>query len=137
MATPPIPGWFKTALREGLSTLYALNLEGCPAADVFEATARVWEQDLWAFMAPSDPKPDTDTPRIAAAFRSMRLELRRWPAPRVFRDHLRPRNVPRPPALPNPGLSAEEIQHRLVRNAQRRAALLGDPLPEATEGQVP
>lgn len=133
MATTPIPNWFKNAVADGLTRQYALNLEGCPGADVLEGTIAVWIEDLWARMAPSEPEHTKDQPRMEAAFRSLRLSCRRWPVPATFFEHLRPRQVPRPPALPPGDIGEAERARRVLENARRRSAL---GLPEH-EGQQP
>lgn len=87
---PQIPDWFTTLIRQGLTTLYALCLQGCPAADATKATGALWVRLLWEKSRNSWNR-EHDEGRILAAFQSMALDLRHWPAPAVFFDHLPPR----------------------------------------------
>lgn len=91
-------GWIADVVVSGLQRLYALRLDGAPAADVLAGTATVWIEIVAARAArwPAEP----GRARLEAAFRALAGTARRWPAPAELWDHLPP--VQQPPALPAP-----------------------------------
>jgi len=130
-----IPDWFAQTISEELARLYALNLEGCPAADVLETTTRSWVDDLFEHLKHSQLDARVDRPRIRTAFRKIRLSNKRWPAPRTFLEYLPER--PQQKRLTRfVECTPEELQRRMVRAEQDRAALGLRPLAEvlAQEG---
>lgn len=89
-----IPDWFSALIRNGLTALYGLCLEGCPASDSTKTVGALWTRLLWE-KSPHAWNRERDSRRIAAAFEAMALDLKRWPAPAVFFEHLPPRDVVR------------------------------------------
>lgn len=78
-----------------MASLYLLNLEGCPAADQVEKTAKLWVRLIWDDHRVSWHQ-QADDARIRATFASIAANVTRWPAPAKFWEHLKER--PRPPA---------------------------------------
>lgn len=140
MATS-IPDWFTKAIADGLARMYALNLDGCPAADVLAGTQRVWAEDLWERLKHGEPTVTEDLPRIREAFRRLRTSCMRWPAPAQFLRELPPRRVKRPdmPALPPGKLPDAERARRIIEGNLRREACgfrrVAAP-PQRTGGQA-
>lgn len=89
--SPPEP-WFQALMQQSLAALYLLNLDGCPAADVVDKTAKLWVRVLWAKPHGGWDK-DSDTPRIRAAFSDIAENCIRWPQPAVFWDKLPRKSV--------------------------------------------
>lgn len=125
-----IPKWFSATIADELARLYAINLEGCPAGDVFEATVASWVDDLWAHLGHKDITTNTDRPRLLEAFRRVRLNVKRWPSPRTFLEHLPARKEPRRPKRLTGPMSQQERARRLLRIERDRAALGLQPLTE-------
>lgn len=106
-----IPDWLHNAVIDGLQKLLALRLPGTPAAEAVGGTAMVW---LEAIDRPGMRwDEEMDMPRVQRAFRALFATCDRWPAPKLFIQHLGNRDPP--PALPAPRMSPEE----LARNRQR------------------
>lgn len=93
-----IPAWFMGEIASGLQALYALSPEGCPGADVLQATVGVWARDLWASRKRSWHQ-QADTQCIRHAFQQLRQSCTRWPTPAKFWEHLPDRNPPPANAL--------------------------------------
>jgi hypothetical protein len=117
------PSWFHSTIASNVAQLYAMGLEGTPAADVMAATVRVWSGDLWE----SRTWDQQDVPRINTAFRQLRTTRHRWPGTVDFLALL----PVRIPALPKPVCSEEQAQ----KNLQRLAAMV-DELLEAKNGNA-
>ena len=107
----PAPKWLLSAVASGLQRLMLLALPGTPAAETIEGTARAWTDAFWH--CPKAWDKDLDTPRIAAAFRTIACRLERFPTPKIILDALPPR--PRPPALPRPEITREQREKNLKR----------------------
>jgi len=125
-----IPRWFSATIADELARLYAINLEGCPAGDVFEATVTSWVEDLWAHLQRDDININIDRPRLLEGFRRVRLNCKRWPAPRTFIEHLPTRAEPRRPKRLTGPMTPTERARRLQRIERDRAALGLQPLAE-------
>lgn len=121
--TPQAPGWFRQTVADALTRMYALNLEGCPGADVLEGTTAVWVEDIWACVVHSAPTAEQDQDRFVAAFRELRLSAKRWPSPAALLEKLRPREQKRPLALPRGDIGEEERARRILENARRQAEM--------------
>lgn len=131
-----IPKWFSNTIADELARLYAINLEGCPAGDVFEHTVASWVDDLWAHLHREDINPHDDRPRLLEAFRRLRLNVKRWPAPRTFIEHLPSRREPRKPRRLTGPMTLKERDRRraVVAKACRDAGL---PIPEGYPEPTP
>lgn len=107
------PEWFAQLIGQCLASLYLLNLEGCPAADSVGKTGRLWARLLW-----DNPRVkwhmDADSDRIRKAFASMASNIRRWPAPAVFWEHLPDRPAPKTKALIGPDWGRERQPEALA-----------------------
>lgn len=88
----PFPDWFTAAVSRGLSTLYLLSLEGCPAADSTKTVGALWAKLLWE-KARGNWQEIHDKRRIADAFAAIATDAKRWPTPAVFLEHLPARPV--------------------------------------------
>jgi hypothetical protein len=122
------PAWFDREIRQGIATMYALGLEGVPAADTLTATAKLWVGDLWSLRG--SVWTERDASRIEAGFRLLRTRSRRWPQ---MADLLGAIPDPEPvTALPRRLLSPEEAARSIARIEEICAALAGrrpiDPL---------
>jgi hypothetical protein len=124
------PAWFLKTVNEGLAKLYALCLDGCPAADALKGTAWVWSEALWDAIQYGPPSADVDADRLASAFRTMCRTLERWPAPAILLRHLPPRVAPRrDPALPLGDIgNAERARRRSVVARACESAGLESPV---------
>lgn len=103
--TSPAP-WFQSLIERSLATLYLLNLDGCPAADLIGKNAHLWVRLLW-------DKPhggwhqEIDEPRIRQAFATIAETCTRWPSPAVFWDKLPRRPDPKQHTAIGPGWGRE------------------------------
>src|SRR5688572_6632337 len=96
-----VPAWFMTEIASGLQALYALSPEGCPGADVLQATVGVWARDLWTANRRAWHR-DADTQCIRHAFADLRQNCHRWPTPAKFWIALPDRPPPPSNALMDP-----------------------------------
>lgn len=69
----------------GLQKLLTLSLDRSPAADVVRGMAMTWVEALTAGKCWFETR---DRPRFEAAFRTLALQARRWPAPAELLDCL-------------------------------------------------
>lgn len=99
-------------MQQSLAALYLLNLDGCPAADVVEKTAKLWVRVLWQKPHGGWDK-DADTSRIRAAFSDIAENCVKWPQPAVFWDKL--------PRRPSPTKQAAAVGPDWGRERQREA----------------
>lgn len=76
------PNWFGDAVAAGLQRLVALRLPGTPAADMLQATAKVWIGALLS--RPIDWQEARDLPRIRQAFLTLTATMDHWPSPSEF-----------------------------------------------------
>lgn len=115
------PPWFDRAIRDGVAQLYALSLDGMPAADTVGATVRIWIGDLWA----ARRWVDSEAGLIAEAFRRLRCHAHRWPQMADFLEAFRasiPRSADAPlPAVLN-GESLDRSRMALEKAARKLAA---------------
>lgn len=88
------PTWFQVAIAQGLDSFWGIGLENQPASDLLAPTIQTWINDLWAERAWGQVP---DSPKIAEAFRRMRVECSRWPTMRDFMKHF-PKAEPTPQA---------------------------------------
>ena len=114
-----IAPWFRREIADGLSALYALMLDGHPAADILSRTADVWETALWKGRAWD---ADLDPPRLREAFRRLAASAQRWPHPAQLIDRLPQRRPQR--ALPAPQISDEQRQAN-IRKLRSLARTIG------------
>jgi len=91
-ASNEVPIWFDRQIRRGLAALMTLRLEGHPAADTIDMTAKVWAQALYPNRQWNQK---TDVARLGEAFRRLASTKERWPAPVEL-----VRRLPPPPDLP-------------------------------------
>lgn len=94
------PKWFDAAMRDGLGRT-ALVCSFAPAEDVAAEVFDQWIDDLWPGR---DWDQAQDTPRIAEAFRRLRVGRKDWPTPNEFATTIAsiPRKKSNAPALPAP-----------------------------------
>lgn len=93
--------WFDRAIREGLARMLLIGLDYRPAEDVAAEVFDQWVDDLWVGR---DWIEKADAPRIAEAFRRLRIGRTAWPKPADFLGvviHI-PRAKPKGLALPAP-----------------------------------
>ena len=76
--------WFMAALAAGMKRLLSLSLDRTPAAELLGQTTETWADALW----PGRDWHESDTARIAEAFRRMSDTCEQWPSPKVFRANL-------------------------------------------------
>jgi hypothetical protein len=121
-------------IREGLATLYLLNLDGCPAADTVGKTASIWVEFLWRSRR-REWHMEADTPCIHEAFSKLVATSHRWPAPARFWECLPERKHSEHHALPGRIFSLEERRENLRRLAEIGTTLLA-PRAQSSEGQT-
>lgn len=124
MTQTPVPTWFSTLIREGLATLYLLNLEGYPAADTAGSTADIWVEFLWKSRK-REWHAEADTPCIRAAFAKLVGTCHRWPAPAKFWECLPERQPFEGRTLPGRVFSMEERRENMKKLAKMGEELLG------------
>lgn len=113
-----IPDWLHNAVIEGLQKLIALRLPGTPPQDAVAATAAVW---LEAIDSPRMRWDESlDLPRVQRSFRALFINCDRWPAPKLFIQHLGIRDPPL--ALPEPPMTPEQR----ARNRERLRELVAN-----------
>lgn len=135
MKTPP--DWLDRAIREGLGRMMLLNFNGRPAEDFAAEVFDQWIDDLF----PCRDWSEVDAPRIAEAFRRMRVSRTEWPRPDEFLRMLSTVDKPKPrtkalPAPVSPGQS--EVADRVFAEMAEFCATFGRPKPsESTpEGEA-
>ena len=93
------PEWLLSEVATGLQRLMLLALQGTPAAETIEGTARAWADAFWCRNIGWDQA--LDAPRIALAFRSIAGQLDRFPTPKAVLQAMPERKQPlRLPDLP-------------------------------------
>lgn len=109
------PKWFRIAISEGLTRLIALSLPNTPPHETIALTKEAWIESLYE----NRNWIETDSPRIAAAFRSLSRRVDRWPAPRALLDNLPSR--PEQKKLPSPPPTAEQRKRaaEILRRARK------------------
>lgn len=125
--------WIADVTVSGLQRLYALRLDGAPAADVLAGTAAVWIEIV---TERAQRWPDGQgRARLEAAFRVLSGAARRWPAPAELWDHLPP--VQQPPALPAPrdraAARAQIARIRVIAGLASAGVTHPDAVPTAAE----
>ena len=101
---PHIVRWLLNEVVDGLKDLLILKLSDHPAAETITIVAIKWCEILQAQNITWDK--DLDTPRIKAAFMTLKQYQTEWPAPRHLLDAL-PRR-PQPKELPPGPITQEE-----------------------------
>lgn len=86
--------WFAPLISRSLAALYLLNLDGCPAADALDKTAKLWVKLLWE-KPRSGWDEEKDNARIRKAFFHIANTAKRWPSPTVFWECLEDRAPPK------------------------------------------
>lgn len=124
MHNTPVPLWFSTLIREGLASLHCLNLEGYPAVDVVAITTNFWVNDLWS-SSKREWHMEADEPCIRIAFKRLRNECHRWPAPAKFWEVLPQRAPPKDTLIPAKVFTLEERRENLRRLKEMGEELLG------------
>lgn len=123
--------WFESLLSQCLTTIFLLNLEGSPAADMVGKTTKLWVRLLWD-KPHSGWREDLDAPRIRQAFQDIANSCRRWPSPEVFWSRLPKRPEPNAKTTIGPGWGRERQREALECQARWLASLgldrNGDPL---------
>lgn len=98
--------WLRCEIASGLQKLLTLRLVGTPPEDAIVGTAEVWLEAMehcgveWV--------EHLDRERVQRAFKAVFRLCDRWPAPKLFIDHLGNRDPPK--ALPEPPVTREERQ---------------------------
>lgn len=122
------PAWFDRAIRQGIATLYALALDGVPAADTLSATVKLWVEDLWRRRC--SVWTEADLPRLQAAFRKLRTDRRRWPQMVDFLEAVPDPQPSTAPALPARALSDADCEANARRIDEIIGAMTATPDPE-------
>lgn len=108
-----IPGWFRVCIGDGLQRLYALRLDGTPAAETITLTAQAWAESLWQCGIAWDQ--EQDPPRLEAAFNAVARNALRWPGPALLRQHLPSRARPGAKRLPDPRHTPDRRRANVAR----------------------
>lgn len=114
--------WLLVEIATGLQKLTALSLDRTPAAEMLPGTAHAW---LEAVTEGREFKPERDTPRIRAAFRSLATTRETWPAPKHLIDAL-PRIEQSAIGYEVKPVSREEADRRMAEIRR----LLDEPVPD-------
>jgi hypothetical protein len=112
--------WFRGIVVDGLQRLFALRLEGAPAADALALTGSVWIDTLWDRQGWRIGDGYRDDERLRTAFRALAANADRWPTPAALVRHL-PRPAELPPDLP--AISPEQAARNRARIKDMLATL--------------
>lgn len=116
--------WLKDEIIDGLEKLFALRLQGTPAADTIRGVGMIWFEAVDAMPVVWDQR--LDTPRIRHSFSVLLRTLDTWPAPKRFIETLPQRRPQR--VLPAPPISEEKRRENIQRIRQIKANLCNNLL---------
>jgi hypothetical protein len=107
--------WLHNRVLDGFAYLYALGLEGTPAAEVVEQSVSTWLRTIAS--QPLAWDEELDSTRLRVAFETVAASARRWPAPALVLGAM----GPRPKRAEAQRLAASPPPEVLAQLGRRRA----------------